>query len=115
MSSNLGCAAAGRDLRFWLKQGSHLPDRATGWHAKLVHRTWKLAYGHYPVSLTFVLSKKSAPKSDPKPAPKPTPRPTPTPQPTLTPTPTPQQGQTIAFTSTMPAHPVANGFPYTVR
>jgi len=120
VTSNLGCAAAGRDLRFWLKQGSGLPRRAAGWHAKLVHRTWKMAYGHYPVSLTFVLTKQSAPKSDPKPAPAPTRKPTPgptrqpTPQPTRTPTPTPTQGQTISFTSTMPSHPVANGFPYTV-
>jgi Polysaccharide deacetylase len=126
VTSNLGCAAASSDLRFWLKQGSNLPHRAAGWHAQLVHGTWKMAYRHYPVSLTFVLTKKAAPKSDPKPAPKPAPKPvpppTPTPQPTPnptltrtpTPTPTPVQGQTISFTSTMPAHPVANGFPYAV-
>jgi hypothetical protein len=126
VTSNLGCAAARSDLRFWLKQGSNLPHRATGWHAKLVHRTWEMAYRHYPVSLIFVLTKTSAPKSDPKPAPKPAPRPTtgptvtpaptppPTPEPTPAPSPTPEQGQTISFTSTIPAHAVANGFPYTV-
>lgn len=126
VTSNLGCAAANRNLRFWLKQGSNLPHRAAGWHAKLVRGTWKLAYRRYPVSLTFVLTKKPAPKRDPRPAPRPAPTPTPTPTPapqplpnptptpTSTPTPPPHQPQTIAFTSTTPAHPVANGFPYVV-
>jgi hypothetical protein len=129
---NLGCAAANRDLRFWLKQGAKLPHRAAGWHGKLVHGTWKMAYRHYPVSLTFVLTRKPAPKPVPKPAPRPVPTPTPmptptpappptpqptpnpTPAPTSTPTPAPPQGQTITFTSTIPAHPVVDGFPYAV-
>jgi Polysaccharide deacetylase len=89
---NLGCAAARRDLRIWLKHGAKLPRDRKAWHSKLVRGTWEMAYAHYPVSIYFVLIKLSR----------------------KTPLPTPKRGQTISFTSTPPAHPLADGFPYTV-
>jgi len=124
-STNMKCTVASSDLRSWLNEGSKsLPRNAKRWHAKSVHGTWELAYGRNPVSIFFVLGKLPTPKptTPPPPTPQPTPTPsagptgtpTPAPTPNPTPTPTPKEGQTISFTSTVPAHPVANGFPYTV-
>jgi Polysaccharide deacetylase len=123
---NLGCKAAIADLRQWLKQPNKLPHNAKKWHAKLVRGTWQMAYGRSPVSLYFVLGKATPPKPAPPKANPPTPPPPPTqptppkqptqpipPTPPTQPTPT-KLGQTITFTSTPPAHPVASGFPYTV-
>ena len=120
VTPNLGCAAAEGDLRIWLKQPSKLPRSSKGWHSKQVRGTWEMAYGHYPVSLFFVLVKLQPPTPTPTPTSTPAPTstttstPTPTPTPNPTPTPTPKQTQKISFTSTAPAHPIVNGFPYTV-
>ena len=120
VTSNLGCAAAKSDLRIWLKHPSKLPRSSKGWHSKQVRGTWEMAYGHYPVSLFFVLVKLQPPAPTPTPTSTPPPTstttstPTPTPTPTPNPTPTPKQTQKISFTSTAPAHPIVNGFPYTV-
>ena len=122
VTPNLGCAAAKSDLRIWLKQPSQLPRSSKRWHSKQVRGTWEMAYGHYPVSLFFVLVKLQPPTPTPTPTSTPaptstttsTPTPTPTPTPNPTPTPTPKQTQKISFTSTAPAHPIVNGFPYTV-
>ena len=81
VTPNLGCAAAEGDLRIWLKQPSKLPRSSKGWHSKQVRGTWEMAYGHYPVSLFFVLVKLQPPT--------PTPTPTSTPAPTSTTTSTP--------------------------
>ncbi|HTX10635.1 MAG TPA: polysaccharide deacetylase family protein [Solirubrobacteraceae bacterium] len=67
-----------------------MPRDRKRWHSKLVRGTWEMAYGPYPVSIYFVLIKLSSRRLPPA----------------------PQEGQTISFTSTAPAHPVANGFPY---
>src|SRR3984885_1993628 len=118
VTPNLGCAAARSDLRIWLKHPSKLPRNSKSWHSKLVGGTWEMAYGHYPVSLFFALVKLTTPTptttppaTPPTSAPTSTPNPTPTPTPN--PTPTSKQSQTISFPSAAPAHPVANGFPYT--
>jgi hypothetical protein len=113
VTPNLGCAAARSDLRIWLKHPSKLPRDSKGWHSKLVGGTWEMAYGHYPVSLFFALVKLTTPKPTPTGTPTSTPTSNPSPTPTPTPTPTGKQGQTISFTSAAPAHPVANGLPYT--
>jgi hypothetical protein len=77
VKQTLGCKTPVVDLKYWLKKPTKLPTNKKSWHAKLVKGPWQMAYGKYPVSLTFVLTKKSAPKSHPKHAPKPTPKPTP--------------------------------------
>jgi len=122
VTPNLGCATAKSDLRIWLKHPAKLPRNAKGWHAKLVGGTWEMAYGHYAVSLFFVMVKVPAPAPTPTPTSTtpptstttstPTPTPTPTPNPNPNPTPTPK-AQKISFTSTAP-HAIVNGFPYTV-
>jgi Polysaccharide deacetylase len=123
VTPNLGCAAAKSDLRIWLKHPAKLPRNAKGWHSKLVGGTWEMAYGHYPVSLFFVLVKVPAPIPTPTPTSTTpptstttsTPTPTPTPNPNPNPNPNPTlKAQKISFTSTAPAHPIVNGFPYTV-
>lgn len=78
---NLGCKAAVADLRLWLRKPNKLPHNAKSWHAKLVRGTWQMAYGPYPVSLSFVLVKVTAtPTSTPTSGPNPTPS---NPSPTL--------------------------------
>jgi len=108
VTPNLGCKAARSDLRVWLKHPAKLPRSPKGWHAKLVHGTWEMAYGPYPVSLFFELVKQSPPTSTS------TPTPTPTPTTTATSTPGSKQNQAVAFTSAPPTHAVADGFPYTI-
>ena len=96
---NLGCKAAVADLRVWLKHPNKLPHNAKSWHAKLVHGTWQMAYGRYPVSLYFVLVKMTAtPTSTPTSGTNPTP---PTTNPTTT-TPTNQPPPSPASDTTPP-------------
>jgi peptidoglycan/xylan/chitin deacetylase (PgdA/CDA1 family) len=119
--SSMKCGAAISDFRSWLKQGSSsLPRNTKRWHAKLVRGTWQLAYGRNPASIFFVLGKLPSPKPPtpplptPQRTPTPGPKPTPAPTPAPAPNPTPKEGQTISFTSTAPAHQVANGPSYAV-